>query len=276
MNRIFLLVFCLLLLTHCQNDSLNARLESYSPAVPADKANQQDNDEYQIGSEDRRIIRTAEFRYQVADVAKSTEYIKNVVSTFQAFITQMNQSNSNYSIDNYFIIKTPSDKFESLLTALEEEAIFVNYKRIKSQDITEEFVDIEARLKTKREVRDRYIDILRNKAGDVKDILDAEEKIRIIQEEIEAKEGRLRYLQAQVNYSTIYLEIYQKVEYRTQPVVFKESFWGKIKTNFLQGWNALLSFLLFFVNIWPLLLIGLFLLWRRKRIFRYWRTRSKE
>jgi len=70
------------------------------------------------------------------------------------------------------------DKFDAFLTAIEAESIYTDYKNINSNDVTEEFTDITIRLKTKKEVRDRYIDILRNKAKTVKDILDAEDKIR--------------------------------------------------------------------------------------------------
>ena len=113
----------------------------------------------------------------------------------------------------------------------------------------------------------RYIEILRKQAGNVTDILEAEEKIRLLQEEIEATEAKLRYLQDQVQYSTIHLEIYQKVEYRAKPVVFKESFLGRLKSSFINGWEALVSLVLFLINIWPFLLIGGLLYWQRKRLY---------
>lgn len=220
-------------------------------------------------NEQRKIIRTAEVQFQVKHVDKSTEYIKNAVATFQGFIAQMEQSNDKYAIKNSFVIKVPAEKFESLIDALHQEAIFVNYKKIKSNDVSTEFIDIEARLATKKAVRDRYTDILRNKTGAVKDVLEAEEKIRQIQEEIEAKEARLRYLKAQIRFSTIYLDIYQKVEYRSEPIVYKESFVGKLLKGLDNGWQALLSVLLFFINLWPLLLVGGILFWRRKQIYQH-------
>ena len=70
-------------------------------------------------------------------------------------------------------------------------------KNVSVQDVTEEYLDIEARLKTKKEVEARYIEILKSKTKTVEDVLKAEEQIRIIREEIEAREGRLNYLKNQ-------------------------------------------------------------------------------
>ena len=257
------IVFLLLVLTlaNCQSDTLTSQKEGENYPLEIS----QDIDPLL----EQRMIRSANYRFQVPNVEQSTEYIKNVVAAHQGFITQMDQSNSNYLINNHLIIKAPAAQFENLLNTLGEESVFTDYKRIKSQDVGAEFIDIKARLQTKKEVQARYIEILREQAGNVKDILEAEEKIRLLQEEIEAKEARLHYLQEQVQYSTIHLEIYQKVEYRAKPVVFKESFLGRLKTSFLNGWEAILNIVLFLINIWPFLLLGGLFFWQRKRLYRF-------
>ena len=216
----------------------------------------------------RKIIRTADYQYQVKEVEKSTTFIRNTTKTFDGFITQMNQRTDSYAIRNEFTIKVPADQFEALLEALLQDAIFVNHKRINSEDVTSQFVDIEARLSTKKAVRDRYMDILRTKTGNVRDVLDAEDRIRRIQEEIEAKEAQLRHLSGQVKYSTIHLSIYQELEYRNEPKVYKESFWVKMSKSLGAGWQAFLAIILFLVRIWPVLIVAGLVIWQRKRIFR--------
>ena len=220
-----------------------------------------------------KVIRTAEVKFQVSKVEKSTEYISNAVATFQGYIAQMEQSNDNYSIKNEFILRVPSNQFEPLLDALHQEAIFVNYKRIKSKDISSDFIDLEARLAAKKAVRARYIELLETNTDGVKEVVEAEEKIREIQEEIEAKEAQLRYLKTQVSLSTIHLQIYQKVEYRSEPIVFKESFIGKLFKRFNSGWQALLNMVLFLVNLWPLLILGALLFWRRNQIYHHFKAK---
>ena len=135
---------------------------------------------------------------------------------------------------------------------------------INSRDVTEEYVDLESRLKTKKEARDRYIEILRNKTGDVKDIIAAEDAIRKITEEIEAKEGRLRYLNDRIEFSLVEVSIYQAIE-RSLSKTYEASFGDKATSSFVKGWNFLLSLTLALVRIWPLLIFfTLIIIWKRK------------
>ncbi len=127
-------------------------------------------------------------------------------------------------------------------------------------------MDIESRLKTKKEVRERYISILRNKTGDIKDVIAAEDAIRKITEEIEAKEGWYRYLQDQVNFSTVQLRVYQEVEYGKEPTVYIKPYSEKLLDAVINGWGMITSLLLGLLNIWPLVIITSLIVWKRKWI----------
>lgn len=215
----------------------------------------------------RQIIKTANYRIQVKDVNVSSKRANELALKHGGYVSESALTNSSYEITNAITIRVPATRFDSLLDDLGGEAIFTQYKRISSQDVTEEYVDITTRLKTKKEVRDRYVDILRNKAKTVEDVLKAEEQIRIIQEEIEAKEGRLRYLKDQVAMSTIHLELYQSIEYRPEPTAFHESFWSKLLTGLKNGWQLAQGIVLFFINIWPVVILGALIWWKRRWIW---------
>lgn len=210
----------------------------------------------------RQIIKTAEYRIKVKNVEKSSRSINALAEEFGGFVSSSELTNSSYEITNNITIRVPAGQFDSLLNAIGGEAVFTNYRRISSQDVTEEFVDIETRLKTKKEVRDRYEEILRKKAKTVEEVLKAEELIRVIQEEIEAKEGRLRYLRNQVAMSTIHLEIYQEIEYRAEPAVYRKSFGSKLLNALENGWELVQVLVLGFISIWPLVLIGGLIVWK--------------
>ena len=216
----------------------------------------------------RKIIQRAEMRFQVEDLKKSTKQIEALTDRYKGFISGMNQTNATYSINNSLLIRIPSEKLKAFISEIEKESIHTNYTRINSTDVTEEYLDITTRLVTKKEVRDRYIEILRNKAKTVKDVLDAEEKIRIIQEEIESIEGRLKYLDSKTAMSTINVEIYQKVEYVKSPQVFEKPFITKVKEGFLDGWELIQQLVIGLITIWPILLIILLLFVIRKKIAR--------
>lgn len=218
--------------------------------------------------ENRKLIWTADLEFQVKDVNKSTEEINALSAKYNGFVSDMNLSNDSYRISNIITVRVPNSKFQLFVSAIKGESIFMDRADIASEDVTEEFVDINARLKAKREVRDRYIDILKTKTGSVKDIIEAEEAIRVITEEIEAKEGRLRYLNDRVDLSTVTIMMYEKVKYVDSPERFEKDYSDEVGESFGTGWQAVKVILLGFIAIWPLFFIGFVALgiWKRKVI----------
>ena len=95
------------------------------------------------------------------------------------------------------------------------------------------------------------MDILQ-KASKVSDILEIEQKIGEIREEIEAKEGELKYLSDQVDYSTININVHQEFEYTPTD---KPGFFGRLGSAFGNGWSGFLTFVVGLVYAWPLWLI---------------------
>lgn len=146
--------------------------------------------------------------------------------------------------------------------------LFVDYENITAQDVTEEYIDIQTRLKTKLEVKERYEHILRKNAKTVEDILLTEDKLRIIQEEIEAAQGRLKYLMSKVSYSTIQIDLYETVNYIKEPVSYQKTFGAKIKNGFSFGFKIIEYVFIGVIYMWSLLLIlfsALFFVKMKKR-----------
>lgn len=216
----------------------------------------------------RKIIRTGDVKFKVNSLEKSTKIIQALTQKCNGFIASMNQNNSNYLASNVLSVRVPIDQFDYFLFQMKEEALYADYIRVNAKDVTEEFIDIEQRLKNKKEVQRRYIEILQNKAKTVEDVLAAEEKIRVIQEEIESREGRLRYLKDNIALSTIDIEMYQEIEQVEAAVVYEKGFLAKAKDGFVNGWNFILELLVGLINIWPVLLIVSLLIVFRKRLKR--------
>ena len=93
--------------------------------------------------------------------------------------------------------------------------------KIYVKDVTEEYTDVVIRLKNKKEAEKRFLEILKQ-TKTIKEILDVEEHLREIREEIESKEGRLKFLNDQVSYSTINLSIYQVSESSMLPAFLRK------------------------------------------------------
>jgi hypothetical protein len=214
-----------------------------------------DKDTAEIG---KQIIRTAQLNFQVRDFKEATEKIQQIVKANQAYISSANERNSGYTLDGEMIVRVPSKNFDKAIKEILEIAIYVNFKNENAEDVTEEFVDVITRLRTKREVEKRYLEIL-SRAKTISEILEVEEKLRIIREEIEAREGRLKYLKNQVQFSTIHLHYYQTNEkYQKPPQI---SFFAKVGESLVEGWEGLLSFLVGLVALWPLLIVIVTVIW---------------
>lgn len=221
----------------------------------------------EINVDNRKLIWTADLQFKVKNVDKSTKKISKLSEVHGASISDMELTSLPYRVENEIVIRVENKKFHKLVEALKGESIYMDIANINSNDVTEEFVDLESRLNTKREVRDRYIAILRTRTGTIEDVLNAEEKIRAITEEIEAKEGRIRYLQNQVNYSTISMMIYHEVDGKTPPPEVEVTYGDQMGESFNSGWSEVKSLLLGLVSIWPMLLLLISLgVWKRKWI----------
>ena len=214
------------------------------------------------------LLRQAHCRIEVENLDHELNRIQFLIAAYQGYVSDLNIENNYYSKDATFNLRVPSKHFQSTLDSIKSFAKKVEYQRVSTQDVTEEYIDISSRLETKKQVRDRYIDILRNKAKTVEEILMAEEKIRHLQEEIEAREGRLRYLRDRAAMSVITVELFQELDPKEAE---DEASWI---SRFLDDAGESLGFggqivrglVLGLIAIWPVVLIFGLLIWRRKAI----------
>jgi len=207
-------------------------------------------------SKDLKIIKSANVKYKVESVKNATNEIKKIALKYNAYISDLRFQNNLYQIQNRFTLKVPQKTFDIILDSIGAIATFIEYENISTEDVSEEYIDLKTRLVTKIEVKNRYESILRKNAKTVEEILATEDKLRIIQEEIESTKGKLNYLTNKVAYSTIQINLYEEVNYKEKPKAYHKTFWKKSKEGFTFGWKFLESIVLGIFYIWPLLLIG--------------------
>ena len=208
----------------------------------------------------RKVIKTATLDINVTDYKNSRAALDDILQGKEAYITRENEQNSTYFVKNTLVIRVEPTALESMVKAIETMAIKVNSKKVTAKDVTKEFLDIEARLKSKRAVIKRYQELL-TKAKTIEEILKVENNLRLVIEEVESAEGQLKYLKNQVGMSTINLTITENFD---RPKTYAPSFFAKLGKAFKNGWDGLLDFVLGVVTVWPFLLmliIGIFL-WR--------------
>jgi hypothetical protein len=257
-SRYSTLAILLLSLLSCANKSENSATADYiqgeqnvAQATQASLAKAPVPDVYSNG---KKIIKKAHYRFEVKDSQATTKAIESAVQKFGAYIETSNLVLENPVLENTITIRVLNESFAALLKEIDAQAVFVNFRNITTDDVSKDYVDLESRIRTKREVEQRYMDILRNKAGTIEELLQAEEKIGALHEEIEATISRLNYLKDQVTYSTIQLEFYQTV---SQQIVSTagDSFLAKAEDALVAGWNGVTSILIILLYLWPIALI---------------------
>ncbi len=208
---------------------------------------------------ERKLIRNGQLDFKTTDVKKTKIEIDKISKELNAYISSENENNYGDRLQYTQTIRVPTDQFDNLIKRIEPLAHKIDNKSINTQDVTEEFIDVEARLTTKKELEGRFREILKQ-AKTVEEIVSIESQIANVRAEVESMEGRLKYLQNQVSYSTLNVSYYEIIG---ADFGFASKFVESIK----GGWDNLLSFLIFLVTLWPfvLSLAGMVLWWVRRR-----------
>ena len=215
----------------------------------------------------RQIIRNAQVRMRVSDFATSGRAVEQAVRQLGGQITSSNETKTDNSIENALMIRVPSARLDALLTAILKESIYTDTKTITADDVTRQYVDVEARIRSKKTVEETYLRLLKQ-ARNVGDVLKVEEQLAQIREEREVQEAELRQLKDEVALSTLNLTYYQQTEAALRP---EEPFYAQIWHNLTDGFRLIGDVLVgvfYFVPL-GLVIAALFWLirrWRRQRL----------
>lgn len=249
----FLLIGPALILNFCSNPSddgnRNTVLAEQSKAIATEPAMYDEADPNNIETEtiyERKLTKNGSIRFETSNLDKTKQLITNAVASLNGYISNDNTSESDNRTENSLIVRIPADKADSLITVIESNASKIDYKSIDVQDVTEQFIDLDTRVRTKKEVETRYRELLA-RATSVEEMLKIEEQIGNIRTEIESAEGRLRYLSNQVQYSTLNVTFYEKNS--------DFGFWKKMGNAFSNGWNSLLWLFVGIANLWAIILL---------------------
>ena len=217
--------------------------------------------------QEQKIIKTANLSFETVDPSTTHQKILTLVEQYKGFVASDDSGKSHNRIYRNMVVRVPTENFQAMIDAISEGVPYFEQKRISRQDVTEEFIDLEARLKAKKELEKRYLELL-SKANNIKDMLEIERQLSQIREEIEARQGRLQYLQNRVSISTISIEFYKI----TAQSGITQSYGQKIKNALQGGWNGISVFFLGLLYLWPLFIILIIAI----LVIRWFLRRNKE
>lgn len=203
---------------------------------------------------DKKIIKTAQVELSVKDYSNFNRSLMLLVQRSGGYIAEEQMEQTDYRTGSNLVIRIPTAYFTYFINQLQDSGVTIVNKNIQSEDVTAQYIDTKARIQTKKEVRDKYLTLLRQ-SGKMEDVLQVQSEINAIQESIESATAQINYLQHGSAYSTIKLSCYQYNKgYGGNQT--KIAFGEKLTKAFQTGTSILANLLLFVISIWPFVLAG--------------------
>jgi len=228
----------------------------------------------------RKVSRNGSLSIIVEKSEEAVQTITNIAEQMEGFVmTARVYKGINDVKSGYISIKVPSTKFKEIIEKIKNVAIDVEREEISTQDVTDQYIDLETRLKNYLLAESKYLDILK-KAQTVNDVLNVQRELSQVRNNIERIESQLKYSDRQVDMSTISVSLTAEAEVEVfgihwRPLVqIKQSIRGLI-----NGSVKYINLMIAFVVLLPLIAVWIFTIgvgglifwklgkWLKKRFF---------
>ena len=224
----------------------------------------------------RMIIHQAQLRVHVKDLGKAQLKIEQKVNEYGGYIVESNvYRESDRLVSGMITVRVPEKHFQRFLADAEEEAAEILERNVTGQDVTEQYVDLESRVKSKRAVEERLLEFM-GKAEKTADLLNISSDLAKVQEEIEVIVGQMKYFENQTSFSTIEIFMYEDRVIVPEIDSLDLDTWEKTKKQLVTSTNFLLAaasgVIVFLIGNLPVIAIlllggvGIYFIIKRKKV----------
>ncbi|HEY3582348.1 MAG TPA: DUF4349 domain-containing protein [Pyrinomonadaceae bacterium] len=228
---------------------------------------------------DRKIIRNADLTIEVPSTTDTQQKIVSIAETNGGFVVTSeakqrdSQEPAQRTLDIKLVVRIPENHFGAALDQIRALASNVPEAKITGQDVTEEFIDLEARIKTQTALEQQFLQIMKQ-AHKVEDALEVQRQIADVRTEIEKLEGRKHFLENRSSLSTITINIITPRPMVVVPTTgFRHSVSEAISDSIDVGAAILLFFVRFAIVMIP---VGVLVLLPSGLLLRYVIRRAKR
>lgn len=233
----------------------------YSDAIEYEMAEESadfDNSSSQNAEYERKLIRTGNVTLEVKTVSDAEEKISAWAKSLGGYITNANTWENGAG----FTVRVPASRFDDAMAQAGEFGRVTN-RSVSSQDVSDNYYDLQSRLQTKYILRDKLTGYL-NQAKDIKDLLEIERQLNSVLEDIDSTEGRFKRLSGQIDFSTIYINMQFERGKDEGGIILPDvkNSWNEFVSTVIAFFWGLLK-ILFYIVIFgiPLIAIAAFLFW---------------
>jgi len=215
------------------------------------------------GSVDKKIIKIGDLSLKVEKAETAAEAIANIAKLNKGEVANSYFYESTKGIKSGSItIRVPYNNFDAAFSEIKKVATQVVSESSNAQDITEQYIDLEARLKNKQAEEVSFAALLK-RAGQLEEIISVTRELARVRGEIEQLEGQKRYLNSQTDMSTITVNITEDVAIATASDDWRP--WQVVKTSVKQlltaGQNFIDGLIAFIIVVLPMLIIYAAIIW---------------
>lgn len=165
-------------------------------------------------ADNRKIIYTATVALVVDDFSHVEQTLSSRVNECGGFIASASIAlNQGRQRSGTWTVRVPVASFEQFLDATGDLGV-PERREQQGQDVTEEFVDLEARIRSKKQLEDRILELLSANKGEIKDVIEVERELSRVRTEIERMEGRMRYLADRTELTTVTVQVREEHDYK--------------------------------------------------------------
>jgi uncharacterized protein YceK len=173
----------------------------------------------------RKILRNAELTLEVSDPGTAQRKITSIAESLGGFVvlseSKQRQSEGKQDLVVNVVVRIPAQQFDAALNEIRSQGTSVIQEKATGQDVTEEYIDLEARIRTQKALELQFLEIMKQ-ANKVADALEVQRQIADVRTEIEKLEGRKRFLENRATLSTITVNLQTPT-----PIVVSTSGFGR-------------------------------------------------
>lgn len=228
----------------------------------------------------RKITKNGSLSLLVETAETTVQNIQAIAGSVAGYVSEANLYEVTPGIKAGSItIRIPADKFEESMTRIKELAIKVENENINANDVTDQFIDLEARLKNLEAEEVQYLDILK-KAKEVEDIIKVTTRLNEVRRQIDSWQGQLKYLNSQIDFSTITVNLTAEKEVQIwginwRPVTVIKQAVRSLLNGLVSYVNKLIAFVIFLPVIVLWIATILFILWIIWRGYKFFKKETK-
>ncbi|MEH7110754.1 DUF4349 domain-containing protein [Neobacillus niacini] len=205
------------------------------------------------------VIYQADLQLRVKKFEQTLQSIEDHVTKYGGYISESNISKDGVEqVSGSITVRVPQKSFQAFLRDAEGQAAEVLQRRITGTDVTEEYVDLDSKLKSRRVVEERLTTFMQS-AEKTEDLLKISADLAKVQEEIETILGRMKFLENQTTLSTVHISLYENKVIVPDLEDGDLNTWDKTKKQFMKSTNMLLAgisgLVVFLLGNLPILII---------------------